>query len=466
MTKFLANVAALALLLGAPLGHTDAVPAAPAAAAVPAAAAPAAVAVAGAAAAPAAPAADSNLIQRGQYLAYAADCVSCHSAPGGAAYAGGLGMSLPLGTIYTTNITPDPQTGIGRYSLQDFDRAVRGGVARDGHHLYPSMPYPSYAKISDADVAALYAYFMKAVKPVHQVNRAAQIPWYEDVRWALPIWNLLFVDNGSYKPSASHDAQWNRGAYLVQGLGHCGACHTPRGWLFQEKALTQDKRVYLSGAPLDNWSAADLDGDSAYGLGRWSEAQLVQFLKTGHTAGGTAFGTMIDVINYSTQYLSDADNAAIAHYLKSLPPAHPDAPASWNYDVATAAALGNLQFKTPGSLLYYQYCASCHQSDGGGQVPFIPALSGNPAVIDRDAVSLINITLNGSSPIVVAGDPDYYRMVSFRSLLDDRQTADVLNFMRSAWGNNAVAVTPGQVAALRAKTDAVHVEELNLLRMR
>ncbi|HEX4023271.1 MAG TPA: cytochrome c [Steroidobacteraceae bacterium] len=440
MSKFLRNVAALTLLLviGAPLGHTDAAPAA----------------------------ADASLIQRGQYLAYAADCVACHSVPGGAAYAGGRGMGLPLGTVYTTNITPDPQTGIGRYSLQDFDRAVRAGVARDGHRLYPSMPYPSYAKISDGDVAALYAYFMKAVKPVHQANRPAQIPWYLNIRWALPVWNLLFVENGSFQATASHDAQWNRGAYLVQGLGHCGACHTPRGWLFEEEALTQNKRVYLSGASLDSWSAADLDGDATYGLGRWSEADLVQFFKTGHNAGGTAFGSMIDVINYSTQYLTDADNAAIAHYLKSLPPAHPDSPQNWSYDPATAAALVNLQFKAPGSLIYYQYCASCHQRDGKGQAPFIPALAGNPAVIDSDPVSLINITLNGSSPIVVAGDPDYYRMVSFRGLLDDRQVADVLSFMRGAWGNGAAAVTPGQVAALRTRTDAVHVEELNLLRMR
>jgi mono/diheme cytochrome c family protein len=442
MLKLLRNVATLALLLlaGAPPGHTDAAPA---------------VAAAGA-----------SLIQQGQYLAYAADCVACHSAPGGAAYAGGRGMGTPLGTIYTTNITPDPQTGIGLYTLQDFDRAVRGGVARDGHHLYPSMPYPSYAKVSDADVAALYAYFMKAVKPVRQANRPDAIPWYLNVRWALPMWNLLFYRRGSYQAAAEHDAQWNRGAYLVQGLGHCGACHTPRGWLFEEEALTEKKSVYLSGASLDNWSAADLDGDASYGLGRWSEASIVQFLKTGHTAGGTAFGSMIDVINYSTQYLSDADNAAIAHYLKSLPPANPGAPQSWRYDPATAMALDQLQFKAPGALNYYRYCATCHQRDGKGQAPFIPALAGNPAVLDADPVSLINITLNGSAPIVVAGDPDYYRMVSFRNLLDDRQIADVLNFMRTAWGNTATAVTAQQVAALRARTDAVHVEELNLLRMR
>src|SRR5665213_3304936 len=301
MRKFLRDIVALALLLviGVPFGH--------------------------AAPAPPAPVALSDLVKQGEYLAHAADCVACHSAPGGAAYAGGRGMGTPLGTIYATNITPDLQTGIGRYSLADFGAALRRGVARDGHRLYPSMPYPSYARISDTDVAALYAYFMRSVKPIHQINRPAAISWPLNIRWPLAIWDGLFLDQGVYHAAPDHDAQWNRGAYLVQGLGHCGACHTPRGWLFEEKALTQAKRVYLSGASLDNWSAADLSADSTFGLGRWSEAALVQFFKTGHNVGGNAFGSMIDVINYSTQYLTDADNAAMAHYLKSLAAAHPDA---------------------------------------------------------------------------------------------------------------------------------------------
>jgi mono/diheme cytochrome c family protein len=436
-------VVALALLLalGVPYGHTDS-------------------------AAPA-QSADPALVGRGQYLAYAADCVACHSAPGGAAYAGGRGMGLPMNsTIYATNITPDPQTGIGLYTLQDFDRALRRGIARDGHHLYPSMPYPSYAKVSDADIAALYAYFMKAVKPVHQENRPAQIAWPLSMRGLMSLWNLFFLDTHTYQVSADHDAQWNRGAYLVQGLGHCGACHTPRGWLFEEKALTQAKRVYLSGAPLDNWSAADLSGDSTLGLGRWSEADLVQFLKTGHNASGTAFGSMIDVINYSTQYLSDADNLAIADYLKSLPPANADDTQGWHYDAAAATALGKLQFGAPGAQIYAQYCADCHQRDGSGQAPFIPSLAGNPAVLDADSVSLINITLNGSSPLVVAGNPDFYRMASYRTILNDQQITDLVNFVRSSWGNHASSVSADQVATLRAKSDAVQVEELNLLRMR
>jgi alcohol dehydrogenase (quinone), cytochrome c subunit len=441
MYKFLRNIIALALLLllGTPLALPESTTAA---------------------------ASDADSISKGEYLAHAANCVACHSAPNGPAYAGGRGMGTPLGTVYATNITPEPETGIGRYSLTDFERAMRRGIARDGHHLYPSMPYPSYAKISDADIAALYDYFMRAVKPVRQPNRPTAIHWPLNMRWPLAIWNLLFLDKQPYQAAGEHDAQWNRGAYLVQGLGHCGACHTPRGWLFQEKALTQASPLYLSGAPLDNWSALDLAGDAGFGLGRWSEADLVQFLKTGHNADGTAFGTMIDVINYSTQYLTDEDNAAIAHYLKSLAPAHPEVPQGWSYDAATAQALAGAQLSAPGPLLYLQHCAACHQRDGKAAAPYIPALAGNPAVLDRDPVSLINITLNGSAPLVVSDRPDAYRMTSFRNMLGDRQIADLVSFVRAAWGNNAAAVSLEQVAGVRDNTDPANYNDVDLLRMR
>jgi mono/diheme cytochrome c family protein len=410
--------------------------------------------------------ADPELIKRGEYLAHAADCVACHTAPGGAAHAGGRGMGSPLGVIYSTNITPDADTGIGRYTLVDFDRAMRRGIARDGHHLYPSMPYPSYAKISDGDIAAIYVYFMHRVQAVHQANQVDPIPWYLNIRWAMPLWNLLFLKDGVYQMAADRDAQWNRGAYLVQGLGHCSACHTPRGLLMQEKALTQEKPIYLSGASLDNWSAPDLRGDNAYGLGRWSEAQLVEYLKTGHNAFGTAFGSMIDAINYSTQFLTDADNQAIAHYLKSLAPAFPHDSHDWHYDDAAVKTLNAMQYQALGAQNYVQYCAGCHQRDGSGAEPYMPALAGNPAVLDPDPVSLINIVLNGSAPLVISGTPDFYRMASFRGLLDDQQLADVVNFMRSAWGNHAAEVTAAQVQNLRRHTDPVQVEQLNLLRMR
>ena len=255
----------------------------------------------------------------GEYVARAGDCVACHSVPGGKAFAGGLKMGSPLGAIYSTNITPDPETGIGNYTLQDFDRALRQGVAKDGHRLYPAMPYPSYAKLTDADVKALYDFFMKDVPAVRQANKPNEIPTWLSFRWPLALWNLVFAPSGSYVDKPEHDAVWNRGAYLVQGLGHCGACHTPRGFAFQEKALDESSADYLCGALLDAWLAANLRGDPRTGLGQWSQADLVEFLKTGHNRDGTAFGSMIDVVNNSTPYLSDGDINAIAVYLKSLP---------------------------------------------------------------------------------------------------------------------------------------------------
>jgi mono/diheme cytochrome c family protein len=407
----------------------------------------------------------SEQLVRGEYLAHAADCVACHSTPGGAAYAGGRGMGSPLGTIYATNITPDKATGIGEYTRQNFERALRHGIARDGHRLYPSMPYPSYAKLTDEDVGALYAYFMQAVKPVSQPNRPTAIRWPLNMRWPLAIWDYFFVDDGVYRADSAHDAAWNRGAYLVESLGHCGACHTPRGWFFQEEALTQMKSAYLSGASLDNWSALDLTGDAAFGLGSWSEDDITAYLKTGHNAVGAAFGSMIDAINYSTQFLTREDDAAMAHYLKSLPAAHGTTTA-WKYDDASAQALTAGKSEAPGARDYVQLCAGCHQRDGRGSPPFIPALAGNPAVLDTNPVSLINITLNGSVPVVAGGTPDAYRMVSFRTVLNDRQLADVVSFIRGAWGNAAAPVKDADVAGLRAKTDPVRYEELDLLRMR
>jgi mono/diheme cytochrome c family protein len=248
-----------------------------------------------------------NPLSRGEYLARAGDCVACHSVPGGKAFAGGLKMGSPLGAIYSTNITPDQDTGIGGYSLANFDRAVRGGTAKDGHRLYPAMPYPSYAKLTDEDVRALYDFFMKEVPPVRQANLANEIPWLLSFRWPLAVWNLVFTTSGSYVDKSGHDAGWNRGAYLVQGLGHCGACHTARGFAFQEKALDESGGAYLAGAMLDGWSAPNLHGDLRTGLGQWSQADLAEFLKTGHNRDGSAFGSMTDVVNNSTPYLSDED---------------------------------------------------------------------------------------------------------------------------------------------------------------
>lgn len=400
----------------------------------------------------------------GEYLARAADCVSCHSIPGGKAFAGGLKMGTPLGAIYSTNITPEPETGIGSYTLADFERAVRQGMAKDGRHLYPAMPYPSYSKLSDADVAALYRFFMKQVPPVHQANLQSEIPALLSFRWPLAIWNYFFAPGSSYVAKPGHDATWNRGAYLVQGPGHCGACHTPRGIGIQEKSLDDSNTNYLAGAELDAWYAPSLRGDMRSGLGTWSKEDTVEFLKQGHNRIGTAFGSMTEAVNNSTSYLSDSDINAIATYLKSLPATSPQQAVAYNN--ATTVALRDGPTTQPGGAVYAGACASCHGFDGKGFTPYMPALVGNPVVLDLDPSSLINLMLNGSVPLVARGTPDAYRMPQFRQQLSDHDIADVLSFIRNGWGNNgATAVTAAQVAKLRKTTDPTS-DRVIMLKMR
>jgi mono/diheme cytochrome c family protein len=399
----------------------------------------------------AAAASSPELIAKGEYLARAGDCVVCHTGPGEKPFAGGLKMATPLGEIYTTNITPDKDTGIGNYTFEDFERAMRKGVAKDGHHLYPAMPYPSYAKVSEDDLKALYAFFMESVPAVSRKNAPSEIPRPLNWRWPLAAWNMIFTDKIGYTPDPAHDEAWNRGAYLVQGLGHCGSCHTPRGIFFQEKALDQGRTAYLSGGNLDNWFASSLREEPDSGLGNWSVADIAQFLKTGHNDRATAFGTMVDAVNNSTQYLTDADLAAIATYLKSLP----------GNDHGTVTVADG----APGTKLYSQQCAACHLADGKGHAPYIAPLVGNPVVQDTDPTSLINIVLNGSSRVVVAGMPDAYRMPQFRVLMKDEEIAAVVNYIRSSWGNRAAAVTGDQVAKIRSKTDAAS-DAVVILKMR
>jgi alcohol dehydrogenase (quinone), cytochrome c subunit len=372
-------------------------------------------------------------------------------------------MGTPLGAIYSTNITPDSETGIGRYSLADFDRALRQGIAKDGHRLYPAMPYPSYAKLTDADVAELYGFFMKQVAPVHQENLKSTIPPLLDFRWPLAFWNVLFAPSGSYVAKPGHDVEWNRGAYLVQGLGHCGACHTPRGIAFQEKALDDGSPNYLGGAELDAWYAPDLRGNLRTGLGTWSKNDIGEFLKHGHNRVGTAFGSMIDVVSNSTPYLSDGDINAIAEYLKSL--AATSTQQAVDYDNATTVALRNGPKTQAGSAVYTGTCASCHGFDAKGATSYIPALAGNPIVLDDNPSSLINLVLNGSNPLVVKGTPDPYRMPQFRLQLSDQEVADVITLIRNGWGNQAPAVTAAEVAKLRKTTDPTS-DQVIILKMR
>lgn len=401
--------------------------------------------------------ADEPLVRRGEYVARLADCVACHSLPEGQPFAGGLKMDTPLGAIFATNITPDREHGIGAYSLADFDRAVRHGVRADGARLYPAMPYPSYAKLSDEDVRALYAFFSKGVKAAAQPNEPGEIPWPLNLRWPIALWNLLFSSAEPYVAQAGKDPLWNRGAYIVEGPGHCGSCHTPRGLAFNEKALDSSKPAYLSGALLDGWYAPSLRADPNTGLGRWSEEEIAQFLKTGRNKHAVVFGSMTEAFNNSTQFMTDDDLAAIARYLKSLPgdPQRDGPP--WQYQQAVAGA--------PGSQTYAARCASCHGADGRGQGEWMPPLAGASSSMAKEHASSINITLNGAQRVVAAGVPDAYRMPAFREQLSDREIAEVLSFVRTAWGNHGGAVAVEAVKELRERTDPASASPI-VLRMR
>ncbi|WP_248804160.1 cytochrome c [Pseudomonas sp. MWU13-2100] len=392
----------------------------------------------------------SALIKQGEYLARVGDCVACHTAKGGQPFAGGLPMQTPIGTIYSTNITPD-KSGIGAYSFEDFDQAVRHGVAKNGSTLYPAMPYPSYARVSDSDMQALYAYFMKGVAPVAQDNKAVDIPWPLSMRWPLAGWRWVFAPKvAEYQAGSGADPVVSRGAYLVEGLGHCGACHTPRALTMQEKALgANDGSAFLAGsAPLEGWIAKSLRGDHKDGLGGWSEAQLVQFLKTGRSDRSAVFGGMSDVVVHSMQYMNDGDLTAIARYLKSLPPVDPqDAPHAYEPQVAQALWKGD--DSKPGASVYIDNCAACHRTDGHGYTRVFPALAGNPVVQSADPTSLIHLVLEGGSLPATHTAPSAFTMPAFAWRLSDQEVADVVGFIRGSWGNRGGAVKASDVAALR-----------------
>ncbi|NWB40563.1 cytochrome c [Pseudomonas sp. E6002] len=402
-------------------------------------------------------AAETDLVKQGEYLARAGDCVACHTAKGGKPFAGGLPMETPIGTLYSTNITPD-KTGLGDYSFEDFDQAVRHGVAKDGSTLYPAMPYPSYARVSESDMQALYAYFMKGVEPVAQVNKDSDIPWPLSMRWPLAGWRWMFAPKvEDYQAQAGADPVISRGAYLVEGLGHCGACHTPRALTMQEKSLSaSDGTAFLSGsAPLEGWIAKSLRGDHKDGLGSWSEDQLVQFLKTGRSDRSAVFGGMSDVVVHSMQYMSEEDLTAIARYLKSLPAVDPkDQP--HQYDKQVADALWKGDDSKPGASVYIDNCAACHRTDGHGYTRVFPALAGNPVLQTADATSLINIVLNGGTLPATHTAPSTFTMPAFAWRLSDQEVADVVSFVRDSWGNKGEPVKASQVKDLRK--DAVTTE--------
>lgn len=396
--------------------------------------------------------ADDTLIARGEYIARAGDCIACHTAKGAQPFTGGLALGTPIGTVYSTNITPDAKTGIGEYSFEQFDDAVRKGIRKDGSTLYPAMPFPSYATVSEGDMKALFAYFMKGVPAVSQPNKDTDIPWPLSIRFPLASWRWLFAPTPvANTAQVSGDPVISRGAYLVEGLGHCGSCHTPRAITLQEKALNNaDGSLFLSGgAPIEGWVPKDLRGSSVTGLGRWQEQDIVQFLKTGRNDHTAAFGGMSEVVGHSMQYMSDADLTAIAHYLKSLAPAHPDEAVAVPDDGSTAHKLHDLQLDSMGARVYADNCMACHRSTGNGYPQTFPALAKNTVLNDPDASSIIQIILTGNTVQTTHTAPTAYSMPAFGWRLADEEVAAVTTFIRQAWGNTGKAVSDDDVARVR-----------------
>jgi alcohol dehydrogenase (quinone), cytochrome c subunit len=400
-----------------------------------------------------------ELLQRGAYVAVEGDCAACHTAPGGQALAGGLPIATPIGTVFTTNITPDKATGIGGYTYGMFERAVRRGIRPDGDALYPAMPFPSYARMSDADTQALYAYLMHGVQPVSQPTKPEAISWPLSMRWPLTYWRWAFAPAVTTNAATlSNDPVINRGAYLVEGPEHCGTCHTDRGIGLQELALTpQQGPHYLSGGVVDNYLASDLRGDALTGLGSWTEADIVTFLKTGHNSHATAFGGMTDVVEDSTQHLSDSDLQAIAKFLKSLPPggsAIEGPQPKFVYEPAVAQASASTTSPARGASVDAANCAACHMPTGTGFSGMFPALAGNPVVSSQNPISLIHIVLSGSTMPATQGAPMAAVMPGFASSLSDREVADVVTYIRSSWGNKGGPVDASQVTSLRVAIKA------------
>ncbi|MBO9514909.1 MAG: cytochrome c [Variovorax sp.] len=404
----------------------------------------------GAHAQPTAP--DASDTARGEYLARIGGCASCHTEPRhGKAFAGGRAVPSPFGVIYSTNITPDVEHGIGKYSFEDFRRVMREGTAPGDRHLYPAMPYASYAKAHEDDLRDLFAYLRRGVQAVPADPPPTRLPFPLDQRALLRFWKLVFLPRGAYEDKAGQSADWNRGAYLVQSFGHCGACHTPRGLAYQEKGYDESASRFLTGQVNDLWFALDLTGDPGAGLGRVPAPALASLIATGHGGGFVASGTMVQEIEESLQYLNEDDVRAVARYLKSLPAQRGEGRYEARAETPRPRAQGNHtgDVETIGAAVYRSFCAQCHQADGGGVAGAFPRLAGNPSLLGEDASSLIRLALEGGRSAATRQGPPPQSMPSFAATLTDVQIAQVLTFTRESWGNDAKPVTTDDVAKVR-----------------
>lgn len=405
---------------------------------------------------------DAALLQRGQYLATAGDCVACHTAPGGKPYAGGLTVPTPIGNIISTNITPSTSAGIGHYTEPQFRDALRKGIRADGAHLYPAMPYTSYAQVTDDDVHALYTYFMHGVTPVDSKPAPTRLPFPFNLRLSMAGWNLLFLDSKPFTPDPAKGAAWNRGAYLVRGLAHCSTCHTPRNLLMAEQSSRE-----LAGGDVGTWHAPNITSDANSGIGDWSESDLVAYMKLGHAAGrAQAAGPMAEAVDNSLQHLTAADLQAIATYLKTVPAQHDPADTravdSWGAAFDGVAQqrgtpLPNDANQWGGAQLYDAHCASCHQASGEGSFDGgLPPLFHNTATGRADTDNLVMVILDG---IRWTNDSGVH-MPGFAHELSDQQIATLASYLTQHYGNPSAKVSIEQVKLLRAGGAPSHLVAL------
>ncbi len=394
------------------------------------------------------PAPSAAVVARGAYLALAGNCMGCHTVPGGERYAGGRGIATPFGTVFTSNLTPDKNTGIGNWSAAHFWRALHNGRSKSGRLLYPAFPYTSYTQVTREDSDALFAY-LSGLPAVEQSNKPHALRFPYQSQAALAVWRALYFSPTAFEADTQRSAEWNRGAYLVRGLGHCGACHTARNALGASR-----EGLDLAGGliPMQNWYAPSLASAQEAGVADWDREHIVRLLQTGVSPRGSVNGPMAEVVLGSTRHLTPQDLGAMAQYLKELPPAPPRPPGP----VARrqAAPLVSAAIQEKGARLYEKNCAQCHGDTGRGQsvgdIKVYPALAGNRAVTLPQTANLVQMVLNGGYAPATEGNPRPFGMPPFVLVLDDSDVAAVLTHIRSAWGNQASAVTPLEVNRIRA----------------
>ena len=378
---------------------------------------------------------DPAWIARGEYLATVGDCAACHTARGGQRYAGGRSLATPFGDVPAPNITPDTETGIGAWSFDDFWRALHEGKGRGGELLYPVFSYTSFTKVTRDDALAIFAY-LQSLPPVRQADLPSGLAFPYSLRGSLAAWRALYFKPGVFRPDPAQSASWNRGAYLVQGLGHCTECHAPRDSL---GGIEKNRHLTGGQIPQLDWYAPDLSTQAGGGLDGWSAQDIVDLLKTGQSAKGSAFGPMADVVRLSTQHMTDADLQAVATYLQSLPPRAPVAAASFRQAAS----------HEHGGKLYTQRCADCHGDRGQGVAGVYPPLNGNTSVTEPTGINAIRSVLLGGFAPATAANPMPYSMPPFAQQLSDEDVAAVVGYIRQSWSNKAGAVTPGEVSRYR-----------------